>query len=87
MSLKDFAKQPDAASEKEYMGEQDVKDAISQYAKMSNDQLMGELVKHISKKRQDGEMGSVKSTIEKIKPFLNAEQKARLEVIVGQIGV
>ena len=84
MSLKDYASKSDTH---EPSTEKEVRDAVSHYAKMSNDQLMGELVKHMAQKREKGDMQSVRETIEKIKPFLNSEQKQRLEVIVAQLGI
>jgi len=84
MSLKDFATKND---DEKQMNESDVRSAIGHYSKMNNDQLMSELVKQITKKRDKGEMQNVRETIEKIKPFLNAEQKARLETIVASINI
>ncbi|MCL2587356.1 MAG: hypothetical protein FWE31_03930 [Firmicutes bacterium] len=89
MSLKDYASssRQDSDAIKEPSNEKEVREAVGHYAKMSNDQLMAELVKHMAAKREKGDIGSVKETIDKIKPFLNAEQKKRLEVIVGQLGI
>lgn len=99
-SLKDFAKtqpqpEPKVAEAKTFeqpteskqMDEGDVRAAIGHFSKMSNDQLMGELVKQIAGKRERGEMQGVKDTIERIKPFLDTEQKAKLANILKQLNV
>ena len=102
MSLKDFAKtdpyhgwrneevlkeDKQTKEENKNMTEKDVRDAIGEYSKLSNDQLMAELVKHMAIKRQNGELGSVKETIKKIEPFLNTEQKKRMSDIVDKLGI
>ena len=80
MSLNEFANQKQPS-------ENDVREAIKHYAGRSNDELMAELVKQIAKKREQGEMQSVRDTIERIKPFLDAEKKKRLEIITGQLDI
>jgi len=72
---------------KQQMSEQDVRDAIGQYSQLNNDQLMAELMKQVSAQKDKGNISSMQSTIEKIKPFLNPEQQKRLEVIIKQMGL
>ena len=82
MSLKEYA-----SKDNNTMDESDVREAISHYSKLDNDQLMAALVQQIASKREKGEMDTVKETIEKIKPFLNTEQKKKLETITGQLNL
>ena len=84
MDLKEYASKEPSGKQ---MGEQDVREAIGHYSKLNNDQLMAELVKQLATKREKGEMASVRETIEKIKPFLSAEQKNRLETITSQLNI
>ena len=69
------------------LDEADVRNAIGHFSKMSNDQLMSELVKHVGMQKAGGKSVHMKDTVEKIKPFLNVEQKKRLEQIVGQLDI
>ena len=64
------------------MNERDVRRAINHFGKMSNDQLAHELTKHLSKKKAQGREGEVIEIIDRIKPFLNAEQQKRLNEIM-----
>jgi hypothetical protein len=64
------------------MNEKDLRSVIEGYSKLSNEQLMTELAKHmVSQKQKDGGANMVK-TIERIKPFLNAEQRQRLDEVL-----
>jgi len=67
--------------------EQGVKDAIGRYSKLSNDELMVELMKQVAMQKDKGNSSSMKQTIERIKPFLNNEQRQRLEILVKQMGI
>ncbi|MDR0461853.1 MAG: hypothetical protein LBG88_00775 [Christensenellaceae bacterium] len=64
------------------MNEKDLKATIESYSKLSNDQLMIEFAKHMSLQKQKDGGASMRKTIERIKPFLNAEQRARLEKVL-----
>jgi len=67
------------------MQEKDIKAAINNFSKMSNDQLMAELVKYMAaQKQKDGGAGMAK-TIERIKPLLNPEQRKRLEEVLRTV--
>ena len=85
MDLKSFAEkqQPRTAGG---LNENDVKRAINHFSGMSNDQLMRELSKHISAKKRAGKEAEIHNVLERIKPFLNGEQRKRLEEIMGSIG-
>jgi len=72
---------PKAASE------DDVKKAINHFSKMDNSQLMLELAKQISMQKEKGNHKQMAETIERIKPFLNEEQKKKLDVILGSMGI
>jgi hypothetical protein len=67
------------------MSENDVRRAIKYFSGMSNDQLMRELSKHLSRKRAEGKESEVKDMIERIKPLLNDEQRARLQEIIQNV--
>lgn len=60
------------------MSEKDVRRAINHFSKMSDDQLMRELGKHLTKKKSQGKQSDVLNIIEQIKPLLNDEQRRRL---------
>ena len=67
---------------KDNMNEADVRRAINHFSKMSNDQLTRELSKHLTAKKAQGREHEIISVIERIKPFLNEEQKRRLTEIM-----
>ena len=67
--------------------EDGVKEKISQFSKLDQTQLMAELAKQIGLQRDQGKMDTVLSTIERIKPFLNADQKQKLEAISSQLDI
>jgi len=73
--------------EEKKMSEDDVREAISHYAKMDNDQLMGELMKQVTAQKDKGNTKNMKEIIDKIRPFLNDEQKARLNQITKSMGL
>lgn len=86
MDLKSYSettKQHDNPKEKG-MNENDVRRAINHFSKMSNDQLMRELQKHLVAKRAQGREHEIQSVIERIKPLLNDEQRRRLSEIMEQ---
>ena len=64
------------------MQEKELKDAISQYSKLSTDQLMTELVKHMAAQHAKDGGASMNQNLERMKPLLNAEQRKRLEEIL-----
>jgi len=86
MDLKSFAQsnqpQPDTKASTSNINETDVRRAIKHFGGMSNDQLMRELSKHISAKKQAGKHKEIADVIERIKPMLNDEQRKRLEEIM-----
>ena len=67
------------------MNEKDIKEAIASYSKLSNDQLMAELVKHMSAQQAKDGGANMKKTIERLKPLLNAEQRKRLEEVLRSV--
>ncbi|MCL2846417.1 MAG: hypothetical protein FWE38_01880 [Firmicutes bacterium] len=74
-------------NEKQSATEADVKKAIGEYSKLSNDQLMIELAKQIGLQKEKGNHAQMKETIERIKPFLDATQKKRLSDIIESMGI
>ena len=92
MDLRTFSDTKESSSNehnqtKKPASEKEVKEKINQFSKLNNDQLMTELVKQIATQREQGKMENVLSTIERIKPFLNAEQKKKLEKIIEQLEI
>ena len=65
------------------MNENDVRRAINHFGKMSNDQLMRELTKHLTAKKAQGREHEILAVIDRIKPLLNHEQRKRLDEIMG----
>jgi len=68
------------------MQEKDIKDAINAYSKMSTEQLMAELVKHMALQKQKDGGVNMAQTIERIKPLLTPEQRKKLEQILSDVG-
>jgi len=99
MDLKSFSendpykkyRDPDVLLEKEekpkVATEDDVKKAVNHFSKMDNSQLMLELAKQVAIQKDKGNHEQMSETIERIKPFLNAEQKKRLDVIISSMGI
>ncbi|MCL2570471.1 MAG: hypothetical protein FWE16_04680 [Firmicutes bacterium] len=67
--------------------EKHVRDTISHYSKMSNDQLMGELIKQVGIQKDKGNASNMRDVIQKIIPVLNDEQRKRLEDIVKMLDI
>ena len=74
--------QPKPESTESGLNEKDIRRAINHFSKMPNDQLMRELGKHISAKKRQGREAEIYSTLERVKPFLNPEQRKRMEEVV-----
>jgi len=87
MDLRSFSNNEYIGPQPEGVTEAEVKEKIGHYSKMSNDQLMIELAKQIAIQRGEGKTENMKQTIEQIKPFLNAEQKTRMEEILSKMGL
>jgi len=85
MDLRSYSQQSQDEQKKEpNMDEKDVRRAINHFSKMSNDQLMRELTKHLTAKKAQGREHEIVSVIERIKPLLNDEQRKRLAEIMGK---
>jgi len=67
------------------MNETIIRAIIENYSKMSNEDLMVELAKHMSRQREADGGANMAKTIERIKPLLNAEQKKRLEEVLASV--
>ena len=67
------------------MNEKDVRGTIDQLSKLSNEELMAEFAKHMAQQKSKDGGESMKKTIERIKPFLNAEQRKRLEEVLKSV--
>lgn len=84
MDLKSYAEQnkPQPDAKVGNMNENDIRQAVKHFGKMPNDQLMRELSKHISAKKRAGKEAEIYTIIERIKPFLNDDQRKRLNEIM-----
>lgn len=72
----------------ETLNKQDeIKEKISQYQNMSNDQLMTELLKETNIQKQNGHLDNKKldSISEQLKPMLNKEQQSKLDEILKML--
>ena len=67
------------------MNEKDIKKVIDGYSKLSNEELMVEFAKHFAAQKSKDGGASMQKTIERIKPFLNDQQKKRLEEILTSV--
>lgn len=95
MDLRNFAEKENLNKDKTFgaagegrpsgLDERDVRRAINHFGGMSNEQLMRELSKQISAKKRAGKEDEIYSVLEKIKPMLNADQRKRLDEIMGSI--
>ena len=75
-------KQPEENQPAGAMSENDVRRAINHFGKMSNDQLMRELSRHLAAKKAQGREHEISGVIERIKPLLNDQQRLRLNEIM-----
>lgn len=62
-----------------------IQSTINALSKLSDDQLMAELSKQVSKKKQSGSGGDIMKVISTISPYLNTEQKTRLDSIMEKL--
>ena len=67
------------------MNDKELKEAISQYSKLSTDQLMAELVRQMAAQKAKDGGASMKQTLERIKPLLNAEQSKKLDEVLRSV--
>jgi hypothetical protein len=64
------------------MNEKEVRQSISDLSKLSTSELMTQLGGYVAaQKLKDGGVSMMK-TIERIKPFLNAEQRKKLDEVI-----
>ena len=82
MDLRSFSQKNTESPPKDSMSETDIRRAINHFSKMNNDQLTRELSRHLTAKRAQGREHEIVAVIERIKPFLNDEQKRRLSEIM-----
>jgi len=67
------------------MNETIIRAIIESYSKMSNDDLMLELGKLMTKQREKDGGANMKKTIERILPLLNTDQRKRLEEVLAAV--
>ena len=68
------------------MTELELKLIISKLSKMSNEELVALLAQHMAAQKSKDGGASMQKTLERIKPLLNAEQRARLEEVLKSVG-
>jgi len=85
MDLKSFSQKEQPTTEAQNLNEADVRRAINFFGKMSNEQLMRELSKHISAKKRAGKEAEIYSVLERIKPMLTPDQRKRLDEVMGSV--
>jgi hypothetical protein len=61
-----------------------IKSNIDELSKLNDNQLENELQRQITLKKQNGTIGDIEKLIKTINPYLNNEQKQRLERIIKQ---
>jgi len=67
------------------MNQNDIKQIIENYGKLSNDELMTEFAKFFAQQQAKDGGASMRKTIERIKPFLNPEQRKRMEEVLASV--
>jgi cell fate (sporulation/competence/biofilm development) regulator YmcA (YheA/YmcA/DUF963 family) len=67
------------------LDEAGVKKTINELSKLTDGQLLNELSKQIAIKQQNGTIGDIEKTIKTVQPFLNSEQKKRLNDILKSV--
>jgi hypothetical protein len=58
---------------------------VNNLSKLNDNELMSELSKQIAAKQKNGTMGDIDKLAKTIMPYLNAEQKKRLETVLKNI--
>jgi hypothetical protein len=67
--------------------EAEIKNTINNLSKLNDDQLFSELSKQVAIKQKNGSIGDINRLFTTIQPFLNAEQKKRLDTVMKNIKV
>ena len=88
MKLSEFKQEP-----KEHKGKKQetitktVEEMYNTYKNMNSNDLMVELMKNVSKQKEDGtfDMNKINSTLSSVMPYLTEEQKNNLLSILSQI--
>jgi uncharacterized protein YbgA (DUF1722 family) len=62
-----------------------IQNTINALSKLNDEQLMAELSKQVSKKKQNGTGNDIMKVINTISPYLNNEQKSRLNNIMEKL--
>ena len=82
MDFKSYSGEKKQETPKNNMNEADIRRAINYFSKMNNDQLTRELSRHLAAKKAQGREHEITAILERIKPFLNDEQRKRLAEIM-----
>lgn len=90
MSFKDYCKNEkinEQAVNLNKKQEQKVEELYDKYKDKSEDELMSELLNNVSKQKQEGSfnLNAIEQTLEKLSPFLNAEQNIKLKDLLQKI--
>ena len=84
MGFKQFSNEQKANEEQ---AGKHVENLYNTYKGKSEDELLAELVKHVAKQKENGtfDMNNLQNMLAKIMPFLNNEQKKKLNDVLKQI--
>ncbi|MCL2228531.1 MAG: hypothetical protein FWC00_01735 [Firmicutes bacterium] len=64
------------------MNQSDLKKIIEQYNKLSDEELIFEFAKYAAEQEQKDGGESMRKTIARLKPFLNKEQREKLDAVL-----
>lgn len=90
MGFKDFCMNENSKEKENNLNkeqEQKVEELYDKYKDKSEDELMNELLRNVSKQKQDGSFNynSIADTFDKLSPFLNSEQNLKLKELLQKI--
>ena len=90
MGFKNFCMNENAKEKENNLNkeqEQKVEELYDKYKDKNEDELMSELLNNVAKQKQDGNFNynSIAETLEKLSPFLNAEQNLKLKELLQKI--
>lgn len=86
MGFKDYCKNESKTVNNEEQSKK-VEEIYDKFKDKNEDELMSELLNNVAKQKQDGTFNynSIAETVEKLSPFLNADQKLKIKEILQKI--
>lgn len=84
MGFKQFSSEQKTQAEQ---AEKQVENMYNTYKGKSEDELLAELIKHVAKQKENGtfDINNLEKMLSKIMPFLNEQQKQKLNEVLKQI--